>query len=189
LPVPEVFPEGKVLAVIELPATTATAVNVQTATAQTTQAAQNTAATATNLRRIAQTSPLGGVTILGANDPVNVLCANAQSVRGGQHFVDLSRAARFVTAAVSESQCTGSTTKINRARVPSTSTAPCTARDYVASVSGLTSLVSRHVHCQTDSYEAPITDGTSADTGNYGTFRWEIRSGSHGPAKDLNKTY
>lgn len=189
LPVPEVFPEGKVLAVIELPAAKATAVNVHTATEQTTQAAQNTAAKATNLRRIAQTSPLGGVTILGVNDPVNVLCANAQSVRGGQHFVDLSRAARFVTAAVSESQCTGSTTKINRALVPSTSTAPCTARDYVASASGLTSLVSRHVHCQTDSYEASITDGTSADTGNYGTFRWEIRSGSHGPAKGLNKTY
>jgi hypothetical protein len=75
------------------------------------------------------------------------------------------------------------------AKVSSASTAPCRAQDFVGPASDLRRLISRHVHCQTSSFETGISDGTSEATGDFGTFRWEIRSGSHGPAKGLNKTY
>jgi hypothetical protein len=93
--------------------------------------------------------PGRGVIALGASDPVAVLCVDSQSTRGGALLVDMLRGpVRFVPAAVLESSCTGKTTKVPRAIIASTSTAPCTSTDFVdASAGAAASLVSRHVSC------------------------------------------
>jgi VCBS repeat-containing protein len=184
LPVPSNIPEGKVLAVIELPGATAgfarAGINFEQSAFQD-----------TNLRRVAKSKlPSGGVMAIAADVLVSVpvLCVNSQDIRAGRINVDLSRAARYITAAVPPEACTSSTTtSVKRALIPSTTTAPCTDADWAKVANGGVELVSRHVQCGV--YISSDFDITGADDTDYGKFRWEVRVGSHDPANGLNKTF
>ena len=196
LAVPEAVPEGKVLAVVEIEGP-ASAQRSSTRSAAKSAAVLARAGAVGNLRRLAASQGTskaqgaarslapGGATILGAGDPLRVLCPDAQAVRGGTVLTDLTRAAvRFVVAAVPESACTGNTTTRPRAIIPGTTTAPCTTSEFPAITAGNSSpvnLVSRHVHCQRGSFT------TSLGGNNLVEVRWRVSS--DGPARDLNKTY
>ena len=191
LPVPSDIPEGKVLAVIELSSSPALASQAKTtAKASPTQTAQSAFA-GTNLQRLAKSRALGlGVMMMAADPsaPASTRCVGSQDIRGGSIKVDLSRAARYITAAVSPEGCDSNTTTIvKRALIPSTTTAPCTNDDWAKIPNGGVLLVSRHVQCGL--YVSSDFDITGADNTDYGKFRWEVRVSSYGPANGLNKTF
>ena len=193
LPVPSDIPEGKVLAVIELGSSPAAASQGKATTkANLTQTVQSASAFAgTNLQRLAKSRALTNGVMMAAEPgtAVSTRCVNSQDIRGGSIKVDLSRAARYITAAVSPEGCDSNTTTIvKRALIPSTTTAPCTDVDWLkAANEGTQQLISRHVQCKVC---APTGfDITGADGTDYGQFRWEIRVGSYGPANGVNKTF
>jgi Immunoglobulin I-set domain len=193
---PSAVAEGEVLAVVELEGPV-TAQRSSARSAAESAAVPARAGAVGNLRRIAagqgttkaqgaaRRHAPGGATILGAGDPLRVLCPDAQAVRGGAVLTDLTRpAVRFVLAEVPESACTGKTTTKPRAVIPGTTTAPCTSSEFPAIAAGNSSpvnLVSRHVHCQRGSFT------TSLGGNNLVEVRWRI--GSDGVADKLNKTY
>ncbi len=188
--------EGKVLVVVELEGP-ASAQRSSARSAAKSAAVPARAGAVGNLRRIAAgqgttkvqgaapSQASGGATILGAGDPLRVLCPDAQAVRGGAVLTDLTRSAvRFIVVEAPQSACTGNTTTLQRAVIPGTTTAPCTTSEFPAITAGNSSpvnLVSRHVHCQRGSFT------TSLGGNNLVEVRWRVSS--DGPARDLNKTY
>ena len=192
LPLPTQVPEGKVLAVLEyLDSATGKLVKAGNNNNNSKATPLSLALQTTNLGRLATNQKNGAGTIMmaaAAGGAPNVLCADAQSTRGGSFIVDTNRAARYITAAVSPEQCTSnSTTKITRALIPSSTTAPCTDADWLNATITPIQLVSRHVQCGL--YVVNDFDITGADGTDYGKFRWEVRVGSYGPANGLNKTF
>jgi Deoxyribonuclease NucA/NucB len=140
---------------------------------------------------LAQSKSLkNGVMMMAADTvpPESTRCASSQDIRGERFQVDLSRTARYVTVAASPENCTSNTTAtIKRALIPSTTTLPCTNNDWAKIANGGVLLVSRHVQCAV--FIDSNFDITGADDTNYGTFRWEVRVNSYGPANGLNKTF
>jgi hypothetical protein len=104
----------------------------------------------TNLKRIAQSKPQGGMTILAdnANAPT-VLCAQTANSVGGRFESLLSGAKRFVMAAVPQSACTSFAPAAPAGGVPSDSQLPCSDdKEFAPTTSPEQALVSRHVDCR-----------------------------------------
>ena len=133
----------------------------------------------------------GSVSSAVVNTTITASCSGGTGttgIRGGSIKVDLSRAARYITAAVSPEGCdSNTTTTVKRALIPSSTTAPCTDADWLKAATEGTQLISRHVQCRV--YTLTGFDITGADDTDYGQFRWEVRVGSYGPANGLNKTF
>jgi VCBS repeat-containing protein len=184
LPVPANIPEGNVLAVIELPSSSAAS-----GSAKTTINTAQSAVSDTNLGRVAKSRALTSGVMMAASAPTSILCANSQDIRGGYLLLDLEKSgARYFVASVAPESCTSNTTtKKARVLIPSSSTVPCAESDWAQIANGGVLLVSRHVQCGV--YVSRDFDITGSDNTDYGTFRWEVRVGSSGPAKNLNKTF
>jgi hypothetical protein len=178
LPVPDVLPADKVLALLEV----ASGAGVSGK-----RLAGKPSVDPVNVRRLATGKLLAGRRATSA--PVNaaaVLCADAQSSRGGRFLVNLARAARYISAAVDESTCTSGASNPARRRIPSTTTTACLANEFVSDSLGDEVLMSRHVHCATNETELGWLQD---ERGNYGYFKLEWRIGSDGVAKGLNKQF
>jgi hypothetical protein len=182
LPVPANIPADKVLAVIELPGTSAGQAKASINTAQ-------SAFRDTNLGRLAKSRALtGGVMAMAAGVPVSVLCANTQDIRGGSLVFDFNKVgASYLVAAVSPETCTSPIVPQRpRVKLPSSSTTPCSNEDWAPISTGGSVLISRHVQCVVRVYNIDIN---GADGTEYGSFRWETRVGSYGQPNGLNKTF
>lgn len=186
LPAPDTLPEGTVLALVEL-----TSVNGPLRLGR----AERLAAS-TNIRQLAMGQGAGGKRqISGIYDAANVLCATPQNSRGGAFAVGLSRAARYISAAVPASACQGVARAPSRALIPSTSTAPCTNEEFASIGAGSqATLVSRHVSCAESgttglSFTEIPSVAPNGQQRSYGAYTFEWRVGSDGPPRGLNKTY
>jgi hypothetical protein len=178
-PSPEDIPDGKVLVLVHFAPATASA-----------QGASGSRVSALgvngiNLRRTAQAfSPRARVLAVGT--PSAIQCLGPANKVGGRVETLVSGAARVALAAADPSSCTGTAPAAPLGNLPSTQEDPCTDGQYAPSTDGASvALVSRHVSCQVGSGEVSLVNPTGA--GDYGNFRLEMRLGTHGPAKSLDK--
>jgi hypothetical protein len=190
LPVPDALPDGKVLALVEIIAATANAdkQNRKQVSHGVPASAIRTTAVSANLRRLAEGKALPrGVVTLKAGDSFRPLCAQAANQVGGQFLTAVASAVSVILAAVPEQLCADSAPSALLDAVPSDQTSPCTTGQYLPATLGPdATLVSRHVNCQLAGAEdVNLLD----DRGDYGSFRLEMRLGTHGPSTGLQKTY
>lgn len=179
LPAPESLPAGTVLALVNLPSDTSA---IQSAAG----AAAARAVPAVNVRRVAAgMTRAGRRAVAAAVNPTSVQCLDSQNMRSGYSVVGLDRAARFVTAAVPESACTGTAAAPYKKIIPSNTTIPCRDNEFVNEGTGQSTLLSRHVHCGRNETDLGwISDAT----GDYGRFKLAWRISSDGAPK-LTKNF
>lgn len=179
LPAPESLPAGTVLALVNLPSDTSA---IQSAAG----APAAHAVPIVNVRRVAAgMNRAGRRAVAAAVNPTSVQCLDSQNMRSGYSVVGLDRAARFVTAAVPESACTGTAAAPYKKIIPSNTTVPCRDNEFVNEATGQSTLLSRHVHCgRSEADLGWISDAT----GDYGRFKLAWRISSDGAPK-LTKNF
>jgi VCBS repeat-containing protein len=188
LPVPEGIPEGKVLALVELPASSSALLKANPANTAKSSAPSMFSNANTNLRRIAQNNKsANGVVMMAASAGMRALCAQTANQVGGSFETPVLGVIRVVLAAVPESSCTGNAPAPVQGNAPSDKNTACTLEDFQKSATNPEPFgtISRHVYCKTGVEQFYLFEGQ--DTyGNF-EFRWYI--GADGPSNRLNKTF